>query len=344
MTIKEYITPKNILFVILALLIIKFLSEIKVITMLFFAAYIIAASLNPLVDKLEKKMKRIYAASIVFSSTLVLLFAFFVPIFFISCEQFSIVMKSLPATYDMIRDFVLNGSVFGQKLIEMVDFTALSTSLERVGEQILNHSIYLTVNAMQAVLFFLLLCILVFYFITDKKIIKSGYMQLFPSNMKDKASEIYDTVSKNVGGYIIAQILIMVVIAVLVGSGMLLLKIDNAIVLGLISGLSDIIPLLGPILALLLCLALAYPLGIFKMFLVLVVYLIAQWCANNLVRPVIFGKFLNLHPLLIILSLLLAAQFLGLWGVILAPAIASVIYELFNELYIKVINKGENDN
>ena len=111
-----------------------------------------------------------------------------------------------------------------------------------------------------------------------------------------------------------------------------------------IGALPDIIPLLGPILALLLCLALAYPLGICKMFLVLVVYLIAQWCANNLVRPVIFGKFLNLHPLLIILSLLLAAQFLGLWGVILAPAIASVIYELFNELYIKVINKGENDN
>ena len=93
--------------------------------------------------------------------------------------------------------------------------------------------------------------------------------------------------------------------------------------------------------ALALCLIMAYQLGWIKIALVIFVFLLVQWSSNNLVKPVIFGKFLDLHPLLIILSLLLAAQFLGIWGVILAPAIASLIWILFDEVYIKTINKSE---
>ena len=66
--------------------------------------------------------------------------------------------------------------------------------------------------------------------------------------------------------------------------------------------------------------------------------MIAQWAQNQLLRPIVFGKLLNMHPLVIIVALLFSAKFLGFWGVILSPAIASVICVLVDELYLNRIN------
>ena len=65
---------------------------------------------------------------------------------------------------------------------------------------------------------------------------------------------------------------------------------------------------------------------------------IAQIAENNLVRPYIFGKFLDIHPLIIYLFLFITAQYLGIVGVIFAPAIAATICVLIQELYIRNIN------
>jgi len=61
-----------------------------------------------------------------------------------------------------------------------------------------------------------------------------------------------------------------------------------------------------------------------------------------LLRPIVIGKLMNIHPLTIVLSLLIGAKFLGFWGVILGPAIASVVCVLIDELYIKPINNLDN--
>ena len=68
------------------------------------------------------------------------------------------------------------------------------------------------------------------------------------------------------------------------------------------------------------------------------VFLVSQWISNNFIRPYVFGKFLDLHPVIIIFAFLIAAQFLGVWGVILSPAIAALLLTLFDELYLKTIN------
>ena len=74
---------------------------------------------------------------------------------------------------------------------------------------------------------------------------------------------------------------------------------------------------------------------------VIAIYIIAQWISNNFIRPLIFGKFMDLHPLVILLSFLVAAEFLDVWGVILAPAMAAVLAVLFDELYVKQINNKD---
>ena len=120
--------------------------------------------------------------------------------------------------------------------------------------------------------------------------------------------------------------------------GLFICKINYALLLGVIAGILDIIPIVGPTIALLLGISAAITKGTIWIIPVILIYLTAQWISNQLVRPIVFGKFMELHPLIVLFSFFVAAKFLGVWGVILAPAIAATLITLFDELYIKTIN------
>lgn len=341
MSLKKYFTAKNAIFLVLVLIILKCLSQITVIALLFFASYVIACSLNPIVDQLSKKMKRQTASTLVLTGTLIISFAFFLPIIFIAVKQVQGLLSILPEKIELIQDFIFNHQFYGYRIPEIINIDDLVKSSSPFATRLVNQSITFTISFAQGILFFLAICMMVFYFMADKESIKEGILKIFPSEFKEKASDIYENISHKVGGYVIAQLLNMVAIGLLTAIGLALLKVDYALLLGIITGVLDIIPLLGPTIALVLCLIMANQMGLLSIVLVCVVFIAAQWISNNLVRPVIFGKFLDLHPLIIILAILVAAQFLGVWGVILAPAIASIICVLFEEVYLNIINKSD---
>lgn len=341
MSFKKYLTTQNVVFALLAIIVLLFISQIQVIALLFFASYVIACSLNPIVDIISKKISRPNAASLVLLGTLIISFALFIPVIFIAIKQVHGLITVLPDNLDYLQNVILTHKFYGHRIPELINIESLIKTTSPFATGLVNQSINITIGVSQGILFFLAICMIVFYFMADKDTIKEGIIGAFPPAIKEKASTIYDNISHKVGGYVIAQILNMLVIAALTGIGLALVRVDYAFILGLIAGVLDIIPVVGPTIALALCLITAYSMGPIALILVLVVFLTAQWIANNLVRPVIFGRFLNLHPLIIIFALLVAAQFLGIWGVILAPAIASLVFILYDEIYIKTINTSD---
>lgn len=338
MIFKEYLTTKNVIFVFLIIVLMKFLSQVTAIALLFFASYVIACSLNPIVDVLEKKMKRYLAATVVLFGTSAIAFVFFVPIIFVAAKQIQGFIQILPSKLEMIQNFIFNYHFYGYRIPEIINIDSVIKSSSPFATGLVNQSINLTLGLFQGIMFFLAICMIVFYLLADKTVIEKGFISIFPEKMKQKASEISETISHKVGGYVIAQILNMIAIGILTAIGLFILKVDYALLLGLITGVLDIIPLVGPTIALILCLLMAYQMGPVGVALVFLAFLTAQWLSNNLVRPVVFGRFLDLHPLIIIFALLVSAQFLGVWGVILAPAIAAIICVLFDEIYLKTIN------
>lgn len=341
MVFKEYVTTKNIVFVILVLFFLKFISQIQAIAMLFFASYVIACSLNPIVDFFEKKMKRPIAATMVILTVFGISFAFLTPIIFVAVKQINGLLLILPAKLEFIQNFIFNHRFWGYKLPEIIDIKTIIGSSSQFTSGVVNQSINMTIAVGQGLMFFLAICMIVFYILADKEVIKEGFLRLFPDKMKEKAAALSETISHKVGGYVIAQLLNMVVIGLLTAIGMFILKVDYALLLGIITGILDIVPIIGPTVALILCMVMAYQMGPVGLLLVFLAFMIAQWISNNFVRPVVFGRFLDLHPLIIIFALLVSAQFLGVWGVILAPALAAIVCVLFDELYIKTINKGK---
>ena len=114
--------------------------------------------------------------------------------------------------------------------------------------------------------------------------------------------------------------------------------------LGFISAVLDLIPVVGPVLAGLLILLIALPKGWIIAILALCSLLLGQFIENNWAKPYFFSKYMDLHPLVVIFSFVIAAKFLGVIGVIIAPAIAAVLITLFEEVYIKTMNNGNENN
>ncbi len=335
---QRYLTAKNIIFFIVMILLIRFIATIKDIAILFFASYVIACSLNPLVDKFAKKLNRNAAAGLVLLITVLIAGAFFIPLIAMGGHEIKSFVAHIPMYIESIKEFVSTIPFISKSELAAIDLGDFISSASGITSKFVNQSINISINFAQAIVYLIAALIIIFYFMADKDTVKKAYMSLFPADMKEKADEIIETISKKIGGYVIAQIATMTSVGVIMTIGLLLIGVDYAVLLGLITAVLDIVPVVGPAIALVICLITASKAGVLTLVLICVVFAIAQLAENNFVRPYIFGKFLDLHPLIIYLFLFITAQHLGVVGVIFAPAIAATVCVLIEELYIKNIN------
>ena len=338
MIIKRFFSVKNIIFSVLVVVLLLLLPKISGILMLFFGAYVLACALNPYVVKLTAKMNRTLAASIVMLTSLLSVIALFVPIFIVAFKEIKIFMSTLPDKIAGVTDFLLNTDIYGHKLLDMFDFDTIVGNSSSVAQGVFNQSWNFTISIFQILMISVALTMIVYYILVDKTYLKKKFLEFFPPDLKIKADDILSIISNKVGGYVRAQVISMVAVGVMVAIVLVILRVEYATFLGLISGILDIIPILGPTLALAVILLVAYPMGITKIILIIVGFLLVQQISNYVVRPVLFGKLMELHPLMVFLALFLAEQFLGFWGVILSPAIAATVCVLVDELYLKPIN------
>lgn len=336
---KKYITAKNVIFFVIALLFLIFITKIKDIAILFFASFVIACSLNPLVDKLaSKKIKRPLASSIVLGGAVLTILLIILPLAILTGHEIKSFVNNLPDYIESLKSFIIQVPLLDKSILAQLDIGALLSSVTNVTTTFVNSSINAGMGFASAIIYFLAACIIVYYFMADKDEVRTAYLSLFPKNMKHRAEEIIEAISQKIGGYVIAQITTMTSVGVIMTIGLLILGVDYAVLLGLLTAIFDIIPVVGPGIALVITLLASYKMGLLTMGLIVVVFIIAQWAENNLVRPFIFSKFLDLHPLIIYFFLFVTAQYFGVVGVIFAPAIAATVCVLIDELYIKTIN------
>lgn len=336
---KRFWTTKNIIFTILVITLLLMLPKIIGILLLFFGAYVIACALNPYVSKLMVKLKnRTLASSAVLFGTVAGIIALFIPIVFVAYKEIKTFLVTLPDKVADFSNFFLNTEFMGHKLPDFIDTDTLLGNSPTFAQGLVNQSWSITVTIFQLIMVSVALTMIVYYILVDKAYLKQKFLDFFPPDLKDKANEILTNISNKVGGYVRAQILSMIAVGIMVAVVLTIFGVEYATLLGLISGILDIVPILGPTIALGLIVLVAYPVGFVKIILIIVGFLAVQQLSNYVVRPVLFGKLMELHPLMIFLALFLAEQFLGFWGVILSPAIAATVCVLIDELYLAPIN------
>lgn len=312
----------------------------KEISLLFFGSYVISCALNPLVDKMSKHMPRSIAIGILYTFGMISLILIAIPLIFIAIEETAIFLKHLPDYLTFTNEITTYLNKLDIPALDAIlSLNTLSATATKFGTEVLNQSITFTKSLIEGATIALTLAIIVLYMLLDKPLLREGILSFFPEEIREKVHAMGTAISYKVGGYVIGQVFIMLVVGIITGVGLFLFKIKFAALLGLIAGLLDIVPIAGPFLALMMGILVAAPLGLKAVTITFFIYMFAQWSTNNFLKPALFGKLLDLHPIVIILALLVAAQTLGVAGVILSPAIAATIYVIFQEFYLKVINK-----
>lgn len=344
--ISRFFSVKNIAFIAGIVILLLILPKISGIVLLFFAAYVIACAMDPYVEKLQIKLKnnRILASIIVVFGGILALFALFAPIITIAFKEIKTFIQVFPEKIIDATHYITNLKIYGHTIADLINFSSILDTSPDIAQNLFSQSWNITIGVFQFFVVTITIGMIIFYLLVDKTYLVEKFLELFPQNLKDRADYIFNNISSKVGGYVRAQILSMLSIGIMQLLVLMLLGIDYPLLLGLITGIMDIVPVLGPMIALVIILLVAYPVGIVKFILLIVTFLLVQQASNIIVRPLLFGKFMKLHPLTIFFALFVCEQFMGFWGVILSPAIASTICVLIDELYIKPINEKTETN
>ncbi len=341
---SNILTYKNIIFAIMLILVLIFLSNIADIAIMLFIAFIITCAIDPVVNFLQKYMPRVLAVGLVLLMIITGILLIFIPLLTLTIEQGINFIKHIPEYIQNLEIF-LETNRFGILISKYVNLDVINTAntdITNIASEILSKGADISKLIASSITGSIAVAIMVFYLSFDAKLMKQRFLEFFPPKFKEKAEYIIDSIKTKVGGYVFAQVLSMLVVGLFTFIGLLIIGHSHSLLIGFLTCILDIIPVIGATIAVLIALYTALGGGLFYVILTFVIMLIAQWLQNQIFRPILFGKFMDTHPLLIIVSLLIGAKFMGFWGVVLAPAMASIVCVLMDELYIKPINMKEN--
>ncbi|MGM0123835.1 permease [Enterococcus sp. AZ194] len=158
---------------------------------------------------------------------------------------------------------------------------------------------------------------ILFYMLKDSDKLVPNIKRFFPENRRSQIVELLGQMNQTLANYISGQAIECVFVGTFTFLGYLILGVDYAFLFGVIAGLTNLIPYLGPYLGL----APAFLVTVFnspiQAFLCCIVVLIVQQLDGNIIYPNVIGKSLQIHPLTIILVLLVAGNLSGLLGIFL---------------------------
>ncbi|MBS3946713.1 MAG: AI-2E family transporter [Dethiobacter sp.] len=175
--------------------------------------------------------------------------------------------------------------------------------------------------------FFVLLLVplLVYYFLRDMEHLKRSLVLLFPARYRQRVMVAGSEIDAALGAYLRGVLLICFLVGFLTYLGLRLLGVDFALILGLIYGITNIIPYFGPLIGALPAVLIALLDSPAQALKVVAVMVAIQQLDSQLISPQILGRSLGLHPLLVVLALLLGGQLFGLVGLIMGVPLAATL-------------------
>ncbi len=303
----------------------------------FFFAALVAYLLNPLVEAVHRrKIPRTLSILIIYGAfifSLVMFGVYVIPIIVAEIEGLIVRLPELTVQFQEL--FVTWQEEFAKiNLPEDVNLQ-LQEYLGIVQTyllQLLQGTVDFIFGFISQIFTIVLTPILAFYMLKDKDAILRELKHLVPRKYQTRVVSLVGDINHTLGNWLRGQITVGFIVGFLTFIGLELVGMDFSLVLGIVVGITNIIPYFGPFIgaapAILLALLRSPGLAIR----VVLVQLVAQQIESNFITPQILGRELGLHPLVIIFALLLGAQFGGILGLLFAvpvAAIAKVVLEYF---------------
>lgn len=279
-------------------------------------ALVISTALHPPVAFLHRwKIPRILGTIIIF-------LAVFVILAFIVYALLPVVILELNSLVTDLSE--LTNRLFGfQAPADVVNL--ITPNLNNLTDLLLAGNVpFLEVlgRLLGGVTFLIAVLVLSFYLTVSREGVERFLKAVSPAVMENKVLHLYGRTKKKIGRWFQAQVVLSLVIGIVTFIGLKLLGVEQALVLGVIAGLFELVPIAGPIFAGALAIVIAATQSLTLAFWVLIFFVAIQQLEGNLLVPVVMKKAVGIHPVIILVALLGGAEIAGVVGMLLAvPAV-----------------------
>jgi len=171
----------------------------------------------------------------------------------------------------------------------------------------------------------------------DPELYRRGLVKLVPPKAEPVARKAVDDAAGGLRGWMKGEAVAIIVVAVLTGTGLWLLGVPAAIGLGLIAGLMDVVPYVGPIIAGVPAVMLAFTVSPSTALWTIGVFLIVQQIQGNILQPIVQKHAVDVPPAVLLFSVIGMGLMFGFIGVLLAAPLTIVVFVLVQRIYVQAL-------
>lgn len=334
-------------------------------------AIIFAYIIDPIVNYLERKgVKRQFGVIIVYISAILIFGILIVSVIPKTISEVSNLLTSLPGMVDtLIREFnnflsnvfakfnielpknfiniyketnpKVNGNVetpqIVSNILDSIKGTINDLIVKVQGSLMgsLSNVISKLYGFLTSAFRLVLIIIFSFYFSVDKEKFMLRVKKAIPNKHREDISYLTSNIDTALQQFIRGRMLMAIFVGVLTMVYLLVLRVDFAIIIGLITCIADIIPYIGPFLGCAPAVLFAFMDSPMKALWVLILFVIVQWVENNILAPKLIGDSTGLNPLVILISIIIGGGIFGVWGMVISVPLTSIIFILVDFIKIK---------
>lgn len=333
-------TPKQVMVNTVAVLTVLFgawlLVQIRSTLVLLVIGILFASAIEPLVNRLRRRgLRRGQAILLVYLALLALLIAVAVAVVPPLVQQGSTLFDDIPNIIGDLREQAIssdsafirrNGVRAADEALDYYNRVKAQPPIEQ--DQALSFATSIGGGIFTAVT----VLIVAFYWMTEKAIVKRLVLGLFPIQKRDRAHALWDEIESRIGGWTRGQLLLCLVIGLLSTVGYRVIGLEFWLPLGLVAGITEIIPFVGPVIGGGAAMMVALTESWQKAVLVLVFAIALQQLEGAFLVPRVMRNAVGMTPLTVILAVLIGGSLAGALGAVLAIPVGAAAQVLASEL------------
>lgn len=187
----------------------------------------------------------------------------------------------------------------------------------------------------------LLIPLFLFFILKDERGMRFRFIKIVPNNIVERAYYLYHQFNTKFGDYIFAKAIEAIIVGVIITVGLLIIDFPFAFLLGILAGVTNILPYVGPIVGFIpaLIVGLVDQNPNTTLGAMVILYVVANIIDLAFVFPLLVSKIVNLHPILVVVSVILGSQFGGIVGMIISIPMAAFLKLLFEEVHSELYSK-----
>lgn len=322
-----------------------FLWFIRDIILTLLLSIVIASTVDPLVSWLQARgLPRVFGVLMIYVVAVIMLGALVYLIVPPLIGELQALAKQFPGLLEQLFLQLQDSKLLSSRNVLFEGFGdylgAVTQGLSRIVPQALNENLTSGLSSFMAGIFVIvggvfstiLVIIISFYLAVRERGIEGFLRSVTPLQHEAYVIDLWRRTQHKMGRWVQGQLILAVIVGVLMYIGLHFLGVPFAMVLALLGGLLELVPMVGPILAAVPAVIIAFFQGPVTGLLTAALYLLIHPLENHVLVPQIMRKTLGLSPVIIILAFLVGARLGGIVGMLLALPVAAALNELFNDL------------